>query len=361
MEKRVLLIAAGGTISSDADADKGVTVSTDKGTEALNDALRECLNYIKSHSGINVDLHAEQIAFYDDSSNIDSKAWIMLCDKIYENYDDFDSFIITHGTNTMGYTAAALSYALTNIGKPVIITGAQIGIRIPGSDSIMNLENTLRVAVDEGVPVGVSVCFGSFVIRGPKAKKKNSFDYDAFKSFSSSKLLGRVARVIDWSTNDAKAYSKFYEPFAERQEDLFIESDFDTNIASFTESPGIPLKVYTSAIEDAGVKGIILRAYGNGDPSVALHPFFELAREREVPIVITTQAPEGNARGDINEPGILSRKFGVIHIYDMSMEAMFTKMAWLLGKQTDYRKFKVFMQRPIKGDITIKKDPKLKV
>ena len=132
-----------------------------------------------------------------DSSDITPKHWIDLVNLIEVNYDEYDSFIVTHGTNTLGYTCAALSFAFANLNKPVILTGSQVPSGMPGSDALTNLNNAIRVAVWPYHPVkGIVAVFGSHIITGTRVKKSTEFDYDAFQSFTSASI-GRIGRIIN--------------------------------------------------------------------------------------------------------------------------------------------------------------------
>ena len=207
MDRKVLLITMGGTIAGNiATAKKeGEFI---KGQNEFSIILADTCNSIENRYGINVII--DHFPLCDiDSSDMLPEQWIALSKKIKEEYDNFDAFIVTHGTNTMSYTAAALSFSFANLDKPVIMTGSQVPAGMPGSDSIMNLENALRVAAiyrtDKEQIKGVIVVFGSLIISGTRLKKSTEFDYDTFVSFGSSSI-GRIGRIIDIDDNKG-AYS----------------------------------------------------------------------------------------------------------------------------------------------------------
>ena len=362
MEKRILLITTGGTIAGNVAATNKEGESI-KGQNEFSIILADTCTSIKSRYGIEVIIDHFPLCNID-SSDIMPKQWIELADKIKEEYDNFDAFLITHGTNTMGYTAAALSFSLENLGKPVIITGSQVPAGMPGSDAIMNLENSLRVAAidrkDKEQIKGVVTVFGSHIITGTRVKKSTEFDYDAFKSFGGSSI-GRIGRIIDIDENNLKKHNSYlmtnsYRP-AQNADDLRCENEFEMRIVSLTEFPGMDDKLFRTLVEQNKTKGFILRAFGAGDATTRLLPELRYLKDKEIPIVITTQAPNGNSNFQVNDPGmkISVEKLG-IPSFDMSIEAQTTKLAWLLAKKEkgdiSYNQLCEEMTRDIRGEVT---------
>ena len=188
---RILLITTGGTIAGEVAYDKERGDRDFVRTAAQFSALvGPTVDYLNRKHKLDIQLDPHELCEVD-SSNILPQHWIDLAALIKEKYDEYDSFIITHGTNTLGYTCAALSFSLANPNKPIILTGSQVSAGMPGSDGLTNLENALRVAVwkREKNPIkGVMAVFGSHIITGCRVKKDTEFDYDAFKSFSTGSL-----------------------------------------------------------------------------------------------------------------------------------------------------------------------------
>lgn len=186
-KKRVLLILTGGTIAgnvAETGAVEHITSEPDNFLSIVNDSVR----ILKRNWSIEVEPKIIEL-FNVDSSDMQPENRSLLAETIAESYDDFDAFIILHGTNTMGYTGAALSFALENINKPVILTGAQVPLGYLGSDATTNLVNSLRLAVWGYHPIkGVLCVFGSKIISGTRIKKGTDFDYDPFKSFITGAL-----------------------------------------------------------------------------------------------------------------------------------------------------------------------------
>ena len=355
-KKNLLIISTGGTIAGRSINSDSQESFRYKGTERFP----EILETAKRQMNI---ARIEPIEVCDeDSSNICPFHWVKLIDVICKNYDEFDSFLITHGTNTMGYTSAALSFALGNLGKPVIITGAQVPFGKAGSDSVLNLENAIRVAVDERL-AGVLVVFGSHIIIGARAKKTTEFDYDAFKSFNSVASLGRIGQQIRIDKASHSAFQQHLGTMARYANELDVYKNFNMNIASLTEFPGMSSEYLINQVECMKVEGIILRSSGTGDPNILpegrnnefgnLRDGFDYLRERRIPIIITTHAPDGIAKMDINEPGKLARDLGAVAAWDMSIESMTVKLGWLLGQELKYENIKSRMLESIRGEIVL--------
>lgn len=373
--KKVLIITTGGTIAGNvAVKDDNSTLSREElesqraklFDEAIQRALEPAKKYLEDSYDIEIDI--ETIAFSNvDSSDINPEHWIGLAKLIKEKYDDYDSFIITHGTNTLGYTCAALSFSLVNPNKPIILTGSQVPAGYPGSDGLTNFENALRVAAWERerglAPIkGVLAVFGSHIITGTRVKKNTEFDYDAFKSFNAGGI-GRIGRIINIEENNLSKHLEYLKTSdfreARKSEDLLCENDFNMNIVSLTEFPGMSTEIFNSLTNPpVSIKGVILRAFGAGDPAVKHHKALERLRDLQIPVVVTTQAPNGNANFQVNESGqYLSKNKLAIPAYDMSIESQTTKLAWLLAKKEkgllSYEQLCKEMIRDIRGEINV--------
>ncbi len=279
--------------------------------------------------------------FNIDSSNATPENWKIIAKAIAEEYDNYDGFLVTHGTNTMAYTASALSFSLQNLGKPVVLTGAQIPAEIISTDGRNNLVNALRVCTLD--LSGVYVVFGSKIIMGARAKKVSESDLDAFATFN-DKDFGRISLGIE-----IKKEIKPRHPGS-----LNLVNTFERSIVCLTCIPGITANAMTTLI-DADVKGFILRGYGSGDLPEELFPALEYAQEKKVPIVVTTQCPGGATLLGVDSVGLEAVKRGVIQAFDMSMECMSTKLMWLLGQNTPYEKMKERMHYNMLGEVDVRK------
>lgn len=358
-QKRVLLILTGGTIAGNvAVSNVSQTVKSDP--SSFLSAVENSIEILKKNWAIEISPEVVQL-FNVDSSDIIPENWTAIAGKIEEVYDDYDAFIVLHGTNTMGYTCAALSFALENINKPVIVTGAQVPLGYLGSDATTNLVNALRLAVWGYHPIkGVMAVFGSKIISGVRVKKGTDFDYDPFSSFIKGTLgqIGRFMRIDEVALDKYTSYLSKVKPLAIQSRVLSVKKDFDTtHIASLTEFPGMSPDIFKTLVEQNGVKAFILRAFGAGDASTYLRPAFEYLREKQIPIVVTTQAPNGIASFQVNENGkYLKDNNLAIPAFDMSIESMTTKLGWLLAQGCTYNEIQQRMVQDLHGEITIENE-----
>ncbi len=272
-----------------------------------------------------------------DSTDMDKQQWEGIVSKIQTNYDKYDGFLVTTGTNTLAYASSAVTFALGQIGKPVVFTGAQIPAEALATDATNNLINSLRLCIEN--ISGVYVVFGSKIILGCRAKKISESDLDAFKTFNQSDI-GTIG--IGFALNKSVPPRSSIKPT--------FNNHFDDRVICFTLVPGMDFRCLNAVI-DAGCRGIILRAYGSGDISRSLFPSLEYARSKQVPVLVTTQCPGGATVMGINSIGLEALKLNVIQVFDMSMEAMSTKLMWLLAKNVPYAEIKREMHRNYCGEV----------
>lgn len=351
-KKRVKIIFTGGTIAGNvAQSDERENVKT--GADSFLSMMEGTLATFKKNWNMDIELSVTE-AYNIDSSKVTAKHWAQLIDIIRDSYDQADSFIILHGTNTMGYTSAALSFALGSIGKPVIITGAQVPSGYLGTDATTNLINSLRVAVwPYNELKGVFAVFGSKIITGTRVKKGTDFDYDPFSSFQSGSIgqIGRYIKIDEGALNKHLAYLEK----ADSDTELGVHKIFSTEkIASFTEFPGMSPEVIKTLVDNYDIKGIVFRSFGAGDPSDKLFEAFEYLKAKQIPIIVTTQAPGGVSNFQVNETGQYLREHDLaIPAHDMSIESMTAKMAWLIGQELDYETIKAKMVEDLHGEIHV--------
>jgi L-asparaginase len=366
MTNNLLMLTTGGTIvgQSGIPPDGGhASPAPPKLSAVLEPILRGIREGAWGPNAIG-EVHQIDLALVD-SSDIVPDHWRQLAELIKRHYDDYAGFIVTHGTNTMGYTCAALSFALPNLGKPVIVTGSQIPYGQPASDALNNLTNAARVAVFpyRGGIRGVVCVFGSHIISGTRAKKNSEFDLDAFQSFSRASIgrIGRTIQVDDKNLDWHHGYlvrGRASPPASADQ--LEISHQFDSRVLSLTAYPGMSsdlLYAVTAAACSGAtpvVRGIVFRAFGAGDVSTELHPCLRELRRLEIPVVVTTQAPNGVSNFRVNAHGqTLARDKLAIPAHDMSIEAMTTKLMWLLGQEKRYDEICALMPADVHGEITV--------
>jgi L-asparaginase len=358
-EKRILIMTTGGTIAGNV-ADTIISSKVHTDINSFSAIIDNSISVIEQVWNVEVKPDIKDLINID-SSDFLPEHWTLLAKTIQDSYDEYDAFIILHGTNTMGYTAAALSFALENINKPVILTGAQVPLGYLGSDAVTNLVNSLRLAIWSYHQIkGVLAVFGSKIISGVRVKKGTDFDYDPFKSFITGSIgqIGRVIRIEEPALEKYVSYLSKSSPLASNSGNLVVKKDFDTSgLVSLTEFPGMDKDIFKRLVEAMHTKAFILRAFGAGDPNRGLFPAFEYLKERKIPIVVTTQAPNGIASFQVNENGkYLKDNDLALPAYDMSIESMTTKMAWLLAQNYSYEQIKVSMQTDLHGEINIEND-----
>lgn len=379
VEHKILLITTGGTIGGNVAEDEHPTSErspeerkADRKQDAagLQQIIAETVDRLEEELNLRITVDAYDLANID-SSDVQPGLWGDLATLIQEKFDDYDSFIITHGTNTLGYTCAALSFAIANSGKPIVLTGSQVPMGDPGSDALANLQNAMRVATwnsDRVRPgkrsgsgmMGVMAVFGSFIITGTRVKKDTEFDYDAFKSFGGG-AIGRIGRIINVNAANLERHNSYLRtakyPEAVWADQLHVQKQFNMNIVSLTEFPGMG-DVFETLVNENRVEGFILRAFGAGDPASDLQDAFRWLKTKEIPIVVTTQAPNGISNFQVNVGGQwLKKNQAAIPAHDMSIEAMTTKLGWLLarksGKRYGYDDIYSDMLTDMRGEINV--------
>jgi L-asparaginase len=325
---RILMLFCGGSIAMRVDQESGSLRPHDTA-----DSLLALEPRISNLCQVEIE-HLTDI----DSTDMGRSHWQSMIEIIADRYKDFDGFLITIGTNTLAYASSALSFALPDIGKPVVLTGAQVPSSSIATDARNNIVNAIRVATMD--LAGVYVVFGSKVIRGCRAKKETESGLDAFATFNADDI-GEIGVDI------------FIRPEAERRHDrpLKPRNGFADEIVSMTLLPGLSPRFLIRLIDD-GVKGVVLRGFGSGDLPQALLPALRYARDHEVPVVVTTQCPRGATVMGLNENGRLALETGVIQAFDMSMETMSTKLMWLLARPTPFSEIKTQMHEDLLGEIT---------
>lgn len=341
-EKTVLLIYTGGTIGMIENPETGALENFD--FEQLQKHIPE-LRQFGFHIG------SYQFDPPVDSSDIDPAAWSKLVRIISDNYEKYSGFVILHGTDTMAFTASALSFMLEDLQKPVILTGSQLPIGVLRTDGKENLMTSIEIAAaqnENGDPLVPEVCifFENHLMRGNRTTKLNAENFNAFRSCNCPALATagihiRYNAIVGQYNRDKKQLKPHYK--------------LDTNIAIVKLFPGIQENVINAAFAIEGLKGVVLETYGSGN-APQKEWFIRLlskACKQGIVVVNITQCTAGSVEMERYETGYQLMKAGVVSGYDSTTEAAVAKLMYLLGKELSPQEVRQLMSRPIAGEMTI--------
>ncbi len=328
MEKKILLMGTGGTIASEMG---GSGLAPELTSEQL-------LRYIPDISQI-CQVDCVQL-FSLDSTNIQPKHWVRIAAALREHYLDYDGFVISHGTDTMAYTAAALSYLVQGSPKPIVLTGAQKPIGFETTDSKQNLRDAFRVAASD--LAGVMVVFNGKVILGTRARKVRSKSFEAFSSINYP-FLGLVqdGQLIRYIRPEARVSPEFYDRVDPKVALMKLIPGADCSVADYLLEKNDAL-----IIESFGVGG--LPAYKAGDFYDAVKRGLEAGKT----VVMTTQVENEGSDLSIYHVGTqVKRNLPILEAYDMTTEAVTAKLMWILGQTREQRQVAELFYRPVACDI----------
>ena len=342
LRPKILIIYTGGTIGMIENPD----------THALQPFdFSHLMDNVPKVKKLHYDIDNIQFNPPIDSSNMDPSHWRDIALAIEKNYDDYDGFVVLHGTDTMAFTASALSFMLENLSKPVIITGSQLPIGEVRTDGEENLITALQVAAatdDDGNPRvrEVAILFENYLWRGNRATKMSADNFNAFKSFNYPELA-EIGLDIEYNI---PYLWKIKEP-----EPLNVCTDMDPHVMFLELNPGMTEQTLDHLLHTPGIKGIVLKTYGAGNsPS---YPWFikriREAVERGTVIVNVTQCVNGGVNCTLYETGNSLSAAGVISGYDITSEAAITKLMFLFGMGYTPDKVKETMAQSICGEITL--------
>ncbi len=286
-----------------------------------------------------------------DSSDVEPSLWQDLARLIKEKYEDYDGFIILHGTDTMSYSASALSFMLDGLTKPVIFTGSQLPIGVPRTDGKENLISAVEIASakdEEGHPAvpEVCVCFDSLLMRGNRSTKVNS---EVFRAFQSPNFppLAEAGINIRYNNEYIRKPNDWYQS-------LTINTDLDTRVSILKIHPGITPEVVRNILCGKDTRAIIMETYGSGNAPTR-DWFLDIVKESSAMnkiIVNVTQCLAGTVNMNIYANGKALERAGVIDGYDSTTESALAKLFYLMGKSSDNEWVKAMMSRNLKGEIS---------
>ncbi len=276
-----------------------------------------------------------------DSSDIQPHHWRTIAQTIGERYNDFDGFVVLHGTDTMAYTATALSFMLGNLSKPVIITGSQLPIAEATSDGYNNLLHAVRIACT--ALSEVAIMFGHVLLRGNRAKKIHEFNLNSFVSPNCLPLAEMGVEL------------RFGEHCIERHNQaLNLHTSLVTDVSYIKLFPGIT-NAHILGMIPARTKGIVIEAYGAGNIPLGndgLQEALENIINHDIATVITTQCVYGSVEYQRYEGGYFAKSHGALTAQDMTSEAALIKLMWVLAQTNNYDQLKVLYQKNLVGELT---------
>ncbi len=272
------------------------------------------------------------------SSEVTPDHWVQIAQTIETIYDQYEGFVIIHGTNTLTYTAAALSFALQGLSKPVVLTGSLLPINDLGGDGRMNLIFAIRAAQLDIAEV--CVVLGPRALRGSRVKK---VDQSLFQTFDSPKFPA----LADFSTG-----GEHLHPWrtVRRKRTLECRASFDPHVVLVTLHPGIP-ESHLNALLDTKPHGIVLRAYGPGMLPESLFPWLRRATAMDIPIVITSQTFRGNVDLHRYRKQLTLEQMGIISGKNMTFECAMTKLMWAITQAKNPRRLRDLMERSLVGEL----------
>jgi len=337
-QRPILIIYTGGTIGMVQDATGSLVPFN----------FMKAMEHIPELSRIEVELTVISFPKPIDSSNVSIEVWQALGYIIYENYDQYDGFVILHGTDTMAYSASALSFMLEGLAKPIIFTGAQIPIGMLRSDARENLITSIEIAVNQrnGRPIVKEVCiyFNLGLYRGNRSQKMRSSTFAAFDS-QNYPLLAESG--IDISYNEsALAKPNGLASFR-------LHQDFDDNVAVLKIFPGINKEVVASILGIKNLKGLILETFGSGNiPSESWFiECLEKAVKKQIIILNVSQCSGGEVIQGRYQTSKKLSEVGIISGGNITTESALTKLMLLLGTKKSHEIVKSLLASPMNGEM----------
>ncbi len=327
--KKILLIATGGTIASQLGAEGLIPgMQADQLLKNVPEVFEFCAP------------HAIQI-YNIDSTNVTPQHWIKLAETIRENYEQYDGFVVCHGTDTMSYTAAMISYMVQHSPKPIVFTGSQKPIDKEDTDARVNLRDSFLYAASDAAS-DVVIVFQGKVIAGTRAKKIRTKSFNAFTSVDFPNLaIIREGRIIQYITTPKQDKPEFF-------------TELDEKVALLTLTPGVKGEILNAYFQyhDA----VVLSGYGTGGiPEGEYYGFYEVIESWErkgKTLVVTTQVQQEGSDMDVYRVGRgLKNRFELLESYSMTYESIITKLMWILPQTKKDEEVKKLFYRAVNYDL----------
>ena len=337
----ILIIYTGGTIGMIQNPETGAL-------ESFN--FDHLLNHVPELKQLNINIDSKTFTPPIDSSDMEPEMWSRIVTIIENNYELYDGFVILHGTDTMSFTASALSFMLEDLMKPVILTGSQLPIGALRTDGKENLITAIEIAAaktPEGNPIVPEVCvfFQEKLMRGNRTTKVNSESFGAFNS-NNYPTLAKAGTDIQFHTRNIKKYVPGLK--------LKAHHEYNSNIIILSLFPGIQQEVVERVLQTKELRGVIFRTFGAGNAPQKKWLVDALKRATaEGKIIINiTQCAGGSVHMERYETGLQLLEAGVISGKDSTVEAALTKLMYLMGKNLPTDEVRRLMGKNLEGEIT---------
>jgi L-asparaginase len=339
-QSRILIIYTGGTIGMVED----LATNTLKPFDFVH--LSEQIPELKK---FNYRMDSHSFSPPIDSSNMTPAVWVQLAEMIEKNYDNYDGFVVLHGSDTMAYTASALSFMFENLSKPVILTGSQLPIGVIRTDGKENFITAVEIAAakENGKALVPEVCiyFENKLYRGNRTNKYNAENFEAFRSVNYP-LLAEAGVYIKYN------HSAIHPS---NEQEFRVFKKIDTNIAILKLFPGITENAVKAILSTEGLRAVVMETFGSGNaPSGKWFiDILKQATDKGIIIYNVTQCKGGAVEIGKYETSSDLGKIGVIGGSDITTEAAVTKMMYLLGRGYSKDKIEKYLQSSLRGEMTI--------
>ena len=336
----ILLIYTGGTIGMVKDFKTGVLRAFD---------FKTLLEKIPELQLLDCNINTVSFKIPIDSSNMNPNYWVQIAEIIEINYNKFDGFVVLHGSDTMSYTASALSFMLENLAKPVVFTGSQLPIGDLRTDAKENLITSIQVASKQlkGKPVIKEVCL-YFEYKLYRANRTTKINAEHFQAFASLNYPDLAESGVYLKINN----EYLFKPNLRKK--LVVHKNLDENIALIKLFPGISKAVFESVFNIPNLKAVIIETYGAGNCSTEKW-FINMLKKnilKGIHIINITQCSGGSVMMGHYETSTELKKIGIISGKDITTEAAIAKLMYLLGQNISSKVFKTMYETSLRGEIT---------